>query len=65
MSKPKPTQAEPTQPQPRDEAGRALDRHGLPLSGPARLRALNGRTDPAAPQAEQPADAQGAAGGQE
>jgi hypothetical protein len=51
MSKPKPTQAEPTQPQPRDEAGRALDRHGLPLSGPARLRALNGRTYPAAPQA--------------
>lgn len=34
------TQAEPTAPRPVDPDGRALDQWGLPLSGPARIRAL-------------------------
>ncbi|QHL90699.1 hypothetical protein GVO57_07440 [Sphingomonas changnyeongensis] len=37
----------PTQPRPANAAGYLLDGHGLPLSGPARLRALDGRPDPA------------------
>jgi hypothetical protein len=41
------TQDEPTQPRKRDGAGRELDKHGLPLSGPARIRALAGKPDPA------------------
>jgi len=40
------TQAEPTRPRPRDEAGRELDEHNLPLSGPARIAALGGKQDP-------------------
>lgn len=32
--------APPTQPRPRDENGRELDEYGLPLSGPARVKAL-------------------------
>lgn len=36
-----------TAPRPRDEQGYELDAHGLPLSGPARARALGGRPDPA------------------
>lgn len=42
------TQAEPTQPRPIGEDGRALDAHGLPLGGPARIRALAelGKPDP-------------------
>jgi hypothetical protein len=43
---PEVTQNEPTKPRPRDAAGRELDEHGLPLSGPARIRALDGRPDP-------------------
>jgi hypothetical protein len=35
-----------TQLRPTDENGRELDVHGLPLNGPARLRALAGRPDP-------------------
>ncbi|KKC27441.1 hypothetical protein [Sphingomonas sp. SRS2] len=37
-----------TRPRPRDESGRALDEHGLPLNGPARVRALDalGKPDP-------------------
>ncbi len=46
-AQPEETQDEPTQPRPRDAAGRELDGHGLPRSGPARLRALAGRPDPA------------------
>lgn len=52
---PEPTQAEPTKPRPIDEDGRTLDAHGLPLSGPARLRALDGRPDPATAPADAPA----------
>lgn len=42
------TQEKPTQPRPVDAAGRELDAFGLPLSGPARRRALEelGRPDP-------------------
>lgn len=49
MSKtaPKTSQAEPTAEPDRDGAGRMLDRHGLPLSGPARAAALDGKPDPA------------------
>lgn len=45
---PKPTQAEPTRPRPVDAAGRQLDRHGLPLNGPARAARLAelGKPDP-------------------
>lgn len=45
---PKTTQAEPTAPRPVDADGRALDGWGLPLSGPARARALDeaGKPDP-------------------
>ncbi|MDQ1229274.1 hypothetical protein [Sphingomonas sp. SORGH_AS_0879] len=63
---PKSSQAKATQPRPVDEAGRTLDRWGLPLSGPARLAALDGKPDPAlAESADQPAAepaAQGDAG---
>lgn len=51
-SDPEPTpeaiQAEPTRPRPVDAAGRTLDAHGLPLSGPARAARLAelGRPDP-------------------
>lgn len=38
---------EPTKPRPRDEWGFELDEHGLPFSGPERLRRLEGRPDPA------------------
>ena len=37
---------DPTKPRPKDKAGRDLDEHGLPLSGPARRRALAGKPDP-------------------
>ncbi|GEM_PF-2982689 len=42
------TQAEPTQPRPVDDFGRELDGYGLPLTGPARRRVLEGmgRPDP-------------------
>ncbi|HEX8224471.1 MAG TPA: hypothetical protein VF605_11705 [Allosphingosinicella sp.] len=43
------TQEEPTRPRPVDQAtGRQLDAFGLPLSGPARIRALTerGKKDP-------------------
>lgn len=40
------TQETTTQPIPRDAQGYALDEYGLPLSGPARLRALDGKPDP-------------------
>jgi hypothetical protein len=43
---------EPTQPRPANAAGYLLDGHGLPLSGPARLRALAGRSDPALGEAD-------------
>jgi hypothetical protein len=36
-----------TAPRPQDDRGYQLDEHGLPLVGPARARALNGRPDPA------------------
>ncbi len=44
----KTTQADPTKPQRQDRAGRMLDEFGLPLSGPARVRALQelGKPDP-------------------
>jgi hypothetical protein len=48
MSKAKETQEKPTAPPRRDAAGRVLDRHGLPLSGPARLSALDVKPNPAA-----------------
>lgn len=37
-----------TKPRPRDKAGRVLDQWGLPLNGPARIRALDalGKRDP-------------------
>lgn len=47
MSKRQETQEKPTAPRARDQAGRALDAHSLPISGPARLRALAGKPDPA------------------
>jgi hypothetical protein len=37
---------EATQPRPTDAAGRELDGFGLPVNGPARVRALAGRPDP-------------------
>lgn len=42
------TQAQPTKPRPTDAAGRVLDEHGLPLSGPARRARLTelGKPDP-------------------
>jgi hypothetical protein len=42
------TQAEPTAPRPVSPEGRALDQWGLPMSGPARARALAeaGKPDP-------------------
>ncbi|GAN14151.1 hypothetical protein I6G65_15925 [Sphingomonas paucimobilis] len=40
-------QADATQPRPVDATGRTLDQWGLPLSGPARLAALDGKPDPA------------------
>jgi hypothetical protein len=57
-AEPEVTQDEPTRPVERDEAGRVLDAHGLPVSGPARLAALDGRPDPrdATPPSD-PADA--------
>lgn len=44
---PKTTQADPTQPRPVDATGRTIDQWGLPVSGPARLKALGGKPDPA------------------
>lgn len=44
---PKTTQADPTKPRPVDDTGRTLDQWGLPISGPARLKALAGKPDPA------------------
>lgn len=35
-----PTQAEPTQPRPRDAAGNELDAFGLPIAGPLRAARL-------------------------
>ena len=46
-------QAEATKPRPMDENGYELDRWGLPLSGPARLRALGDQSDPALAEVEQ------------
>ncbi len=40
------TQAEPTAPRATNATGRAIDEHGLPLSGPARIAALDGKPDP-------------------
>jgi hypothetical protein len=42
------TQEQPTRPRPTDAMGRQLDEYGLPLSGPARDRALSelGKPDP-------------------
>jgi hypothetical protein len=37
----------PTQPRPMDGDGRLLDGHGLPIGGPARIAALDGKPDPA------------------
>lgn len=45
-SDPKTTQGEPTAPRPVDQNGRTLDEYGLPLNGPARLAALDGKPDP-------------------
>lgn len=44
----KSTQDKPTNPRPRDAAGRELDQWGLPFSGPARVRRLAelGKPDP-------------------
>lgn len=42
----KATQAEPTRSRPTDQNGRELDEHGLPLSGPARRRRLEGLGKP-------------------
>ena len=42
------TQEEATRERPTDAFGREVDEWGLPFSGPARLRALAGRTDPRA-----------------
>lgn len=63
MSKSKTSQEEPTRPRPVDPAtGRQLDEHGLPISGPARIAALRGKPDPAAPDAtNEPAAAGGGA----
>lgn len=44
---PKTIQADPTQPRPVDATGRTLDQWDLPVSGPARLKALGGKPDPA------------------
>lgn len=54
-TEPETSQDEPTRPRARDENGRMLDEHGLPLAGPARLAALDGKPDPALEAAE-PAD---------
>ncbi|KQO58845.1 hypothetical protein [Sphingomonas sp. Leaf257] len=48
---PKTTQADPTQPRPVDATGRTLDQWDLPVSGPARLKALGGKPDPALAEA--------------
>lgn len=53
----RPRTAAPTAPRGMNDAGYELDRHGLPLVGPARVRALNGKVDPALV----PAEAAGAA----
>lgn len=47
QDEPKTSQEEPTKARPRDADGRMLDTWGLPLNGPARVRALDGRNDPA------------------
>jgi len=44
---PQTSQEEPTRARPQDADGRVLDQWGLPLNGPARVRALSGRVDPA------------------
>jgi len=48
----RPRTAAPTAPRRMNDAGYELDRHGLPLVGPARMRALNGKADPALAPAE-------------
>ncbi len=54
---PQTTQADPTQPRPVDATGRTLDQWGLPVSGPARLKALGGKPDPALDAPAEPAAA--------
>lgn len=54
---PKTTQADPTQPRPVDVTGRMLDQWDLPVSGPARLKALGGKPDPALDAPAEPATA--------
>ncbi|MBN8844794.1 MAG: hypothetical protein J0H88_16255 [Sphingomonadales bacterium] len=62
-AEPEVTQADPTAPQPVDEAtGLVLDKHGLPISGPARLRWLADagiEVDPAQIAAEEAENANG------
>lgn len=42
-----------TRARPTDKQGHQLDEHGLPVNGPARIRALAGKPDPrGAPQAQ-------------
>lgn len=48
---PKTTQDEPTKARPVDATGRTLDQWDLPVSGPARLKALGGKPDPALAEA--------------
>ncbi|WP_343526948.1 hypothetical protein [Sphingomonas sp.] len=55
---PKTTQADATKPRPVDETGRTLDQWDLPVSGPARLKALGGKPDPALEVAAEAAPAQ-------
>jgi hypothetical protein len=45
-----PRQQQSTLPRARDENGYEIDEHDLPINGPARQRALNGRPDPAITQ---------------
>lgn len=46
--------AQPTQPRPVNATGHALAEDGLPISGPARARALQERAAAPAPQPAQP-----------
>lgn len=46
-AEPAPIAAPPTQPRPVGAQGHALDAEGLPLSGPARARAIAARAVPA------------------
>ena len=50
--KPEITQDEPTRPRPETPAGLQLDEHGLPVNGPSRAAALDGKPDPALAHAE-------------